>query len=220
MSNRFTERAQRIVLLAQEEAKRLNHDYVGTEHILLGMIALGEGVATVTLNNHGVDLKILRAKVEKAAGLGENVMLLGEIPFTPRAKKVLQLAVDSASETGCQYVGTEHLLLGLMLEGEGLAHRVLSEIGLEYGSVKDDILTLLGKPAPAAPTDPNADMVPPASDEPTLVRVTSLVLILLRNRVPYNDLEVMVEGARSEYGNRQSPLWLACQDLAERLLEK
>jgi ATP-dependent Clp protease ATP-binding subunit ClpC len=91
MSNRFTERAQRVILIAQEEAKRLNHDYVGTEHLLLGLIALGEGVAAQVLANLGVDLRRVRSEVEKIVGTGDNVMLLGEIPFTPRAKKVLEL---------------------------------------------------------------------------------------------------------------------------------
>ncbi len=121
MSNRFTERAQRVILIAQEEAKRLNHDYVGTEHILLGLIALGEGVAAQVLANLGVDLRRVRSEIEKIVGTGDNVMLLGEIPFTPRAKKVLEYAVEEAQHMGHSYVGTEHLLLGLIREEEGVA---------------------------------------------------------------------------------------------------
>src|SRR5947209_17621179 len=121
MSNRFTERAQRVILIAQEEAKRLNHDYVGTEHILLGLIALGEGVAAQVLSNLGVDLRRVRSEIEKIVGTGDKVALLGEIPFTPRAKKGLDLAADGAQTMVHNYVGTQHLLLGVLREEDGVA---------------------------------------------------------------------------------------------------
>ena len=160
MSNRFTERAQRVILIAQEEAKRLNHDYVGTEHILLGLIALGEGVAAQVLANLGVDLRRVRSEIEKIVGTGDNVMLLGEIPFTPRAKKVLEYAVEEAQHMGHSYVGTEHLLLGLIREEEGVAARVLENLGLRLEVVREEVLNLLGEGqsqqqqggAPQAPT--------------------------------------------------------------------
>jgi ATP-dependent Clp protease ATP-binding subunit ClpC len=162
MSNRFTERAQRVILIAQEEAKRLNHDYVGTEHILLGLIALGEGVAAQVLANLGVDLRRVRSEIEKIVGTGDNVMLLGEIPFTPRAKKVLEYAVEEAQHMGHSYVGTEHLLLGLIREEEGVAARVLENLGLRLDVVREEVLNLLGEGqtphqqasggAPATPT--------------------------------------------------------------------
>ncbi len=145
MSNRFTERAQRVILIAQEEAKRLNHDYVGTEHILLGLIALGEGVAAQVLANLGVDLRRVRAEIEKIVGTGDNMMLLGEIPFTPRAKKVLEYAVEEAQHMGHSYVGTEHLLLGLIREEEGVAARVLENLGLRLEGVREEVLNLLGE---------------------------------------------------------------------------
>ena len=145
MSNRFTERAQRVILIAQEEAKRLNHDYVGTEHILLGLIALGEGVAAQVLANLGVDLRRVRAEIEKIVGTGDNVMLLGEIPFTPRAKKVLEYAVEEAQNMGHSYVGTEHLLLGLIREEEGVAARVLENLGLRLDVVREEVISLLGE---------------------------------------------------------------------------
>ncbi|MBL0058353.1 MAG: ATP-dependent Clp protease ATP-binding subunit [Elusimicrobia bacterium] len=145
MSNRFTERAQRVILIAQEEAKRLNHDYVGTEHLLLGLIALGEGVAAQVLANLGVDLRRVRAEIEKIVGTGDNVMLLGEIPFTPRAKKVLELAVEEAQNMGHNYVGTEHLLLGLIREEEGVAARVLENIGVRLDVVREEVISLLGE---------------------------------------------------------------------------
>src|SRR3982750_335997 len=145
MSNRFTERAQRVILIAQEEAKRLNHDYVGTEHILLGLIALGEGVAAQVLANLGVDLRRVRSEIEKIVGTGDNVMLLGEIPFTPRAKKVLEYAVEEAQHMGHSYVGTEHLLLGMIREEEGVAARVLENLGLRLDVVREEVLNLLGE---------------------------------------------------------------------------
>ena len=144
--NRFTERAQKVILIAQEEAKRLNHDYVGTEHILLGLVALGEGVAAQVLSNLGVDLKKVRTEVEKVVGTGDNIMLLGEIPFSPRAKKVLELAVEEAQNMGHYYVGTEHLLLGLLREEEGIAARVLENLGVDIEDVREEILSLLGEP--------------------------------------------------------------------------
>ncbi|MCG3203880.1 MAG: Negative regulator of genetic competence ClpC/MecB [Elusimicrobia bacterium] len=151
MSNRFTERAQRVILIAQEEAKRLNHDYVGTEHLLLGLIALGEGVAAQVLANLGVDLRRVRTEIEKIVGTGDNVMLLGEIPFTPRAKKVLELAVEEAQNMGHNYVGTEHLLLGLIREEEGVAARVLENLGVRLDVVREEVISLLGEGQPHQP---------------------------------------------------------------------
>ncbi len=144
--NRFTERAQKVILIAQEEAKRLNHDYVGTEHILLGLVAIGEGVAAQVLSNLGIDLKKLRNEIEKVVGTGDNIMLLGEIPFSPRAKKVLEFAVEEAQNMGHYYVGTEHILLGLLREEEGIAARVLENIGIDIEDVREEILSLLGEP--------------------------------------------------------------------------
>ncbi len=170
MSNRFTERAQRVILIAQEEAKRLNHDYVGTEHILLGLIALGEGVAAQVLANLGVDLRRVRAEIEKIVGTGDNVMLLGEIPFTPRAKKVLELAVEEAQNMGHSHVGTEHLLLGLIREEEGVAAQVLENLGVRLDIVREEVISLLGEgqPGPAAPTPPARSSGGTKSNTPTL----------------------------------------------------
>ena len=142
--NRFTERAQKVILIAQEEAKRLNHDYVGTEHILLGLIALGEGVSAHVLVNLGTDLHRIRNEIEKVVGTGENVMLLGEIPFSPRAKKVLEFAVEEAATMGHYYVGTEHLLLGILREHEGVASRVLENLGINLEDVREEIISVIG----------------------------------------------------------------------------
>jgi ATP-dependent Clp protease ATP-binding subunit ClpC len=145
MGTRFTERAQRVILIAQEEAKRLNHDYVGTEHILLGLIALGEGVASQVLASLGVDLRKVRAEIEKIVGTGDNMMLLGEIPFTPRAKKVLEYAVEEAQRMSHSYIGTEHILTGLIREEEGVAARVLENLGLKLETVREEVLSILGE---------------------------------------------------------------------------
>lgn len=147
MSSRFTERAQRVILVAEEEAKRLNHDYVGTEHVLLGMIAIGEGVAVQVLSNLGVDLRMIRPEIEKIVGHGDHIMLLDNIPFTPRAKKVLEFAVQEAVDLGYSHVGTEHLLLGLIREEEGMAAQVLSNLGVRLDIVREEILILLGEPS-------------------------------------------------------------------------
>jgi ATP-dependent Clp protease ATP-binding subunit ClpC len=145
MGTRFTDRAQRVILIAQEEAKRLNHDYVGTEHILLGLIALSEGVASQVFQNLGIDLRKVRAEIEKIVGTGDNMMLLGEIPFTPRAKKVLEYAVEEAQHMSHSYIGTEHILLGLIREEEGVAARVLENLGLKLEAVREEVLGILGE---------------------------------------------------------------------------
>jgi len=150
MLNRFTQRAQKAILLAQQEAKRLNHDYLGTEHILLGLVALGEGVAAQVLQDLGIDLKKVRREVEKMVGTGDNILLVGEVPFTPRAKKVLELAVQEAQDMGHNYVGTEHLLLGLIREEEGVAAKVLEGLGASLELVRGQIMNLLGESATEA----------------------------------------------------------------------
>ena len=168
MSNRFTERAQRVILIAQEEAKRLNHDYVRTEHLLLGLIALGEGVAAQVLANLGVDLRRVRNEIEKIVGPGDNVMLLGEIPFTPRAKKVLELAVEEAQNMGHNYVGTEHLLLGLIREEEGVAARVLENLGVRLDVVREEVISLLGEGQPHPTGQQTTPTAKSKSKTPTL----------------------------------------------------
>jgi len=166
MANRFTERAQRVILIAQEEAKRLTHDFVGTEHVLLGLIALGEGVAAQTLAASEVDLRRVRSEIEKIVGTGDTVMLLGEIPFTPRAKKVLEYAVEEAQHMGHQYVGTEHLLLGLLREEEGVAARVLENMGLRLDTIREKVINLLEPPEPitTSPPKPHVKSVPPIGE--------------------------------------------------------
>ncbi len=148
MFNRFTERARKVIVLAKEEARRLNHDYIGTEHLLLGLIREGEGVAAAVLQKLGLDLETIRIEVEKLVQPGPQTQVLGDIPFTPRSKKSLELSAEEARSLGHNYIGTEHLLLGLVKEGEGMAYRVLLNLGLDLDKVRNEVLTLLGSGIP------------------------------------------------------------------------
>ncbi len=143
MFNRFTERAQRAIIQAQNEVKRLGHDYLGTEHLLLGLVILDEGVASLVLANLDLDLKKVQKEIEKVVGSGTNTLLIGEVPFTPRAKKVLELAVEEAQTMGHAYVGTEHILLGLLREGQGVAAKVLTSLGINLERVREEIINVL-----------------------------------------------------------------------------
>jgi ATPases with chaperone activity, ATP-binding subunit len=148
MFGRFTERAQKVVALSQEEARRLGHNVVGTEHILLGLAAEGEGVAARALQNMDISLEKVRSEVEKVIGRGEGVPQ-GQITFTPRAKRVLELAFDEARQLGHTYIGTEHILLGLIREGEGVAAQVLKNLGADLDKVRRQVVELLGGGSPA-----------------------------------------------------------------------
>jgi ATP-dependent Clp protease ATP-binding subunit ClpC len=139
---RFTDRARRVVVLAQEEARMLNHNYIGTEHILLGLIHEGEGVAATALESLGISLKQVRKDVEEAIGQGQSAPT-SHIPFTPRAKKVLELSLREALQLGHNYIGTEHILLGLVREGEGVGARVLQKLGADLNRVRQQVLELL-----------------------------------------------------------------------------
>ena len=153
MFERFTDRARRVVVLAQEEARMLNHNYIGTEHILLGLIHEGEGVAAKGLESLGISLEAVRAQVEEIIGQGQQAPS-GHIPFTPRAKKVLELSLREALQLGHNYIGTEHILLGLIREGEGVAAQVLVKLGADLSRVRQQVIQLLsgyqGKEAVAA----------------------------------------------------------------------
>jgi ATP-dependent Clp protease ATP-binding subunit ClpC len=144
MFERFTERARRVLGLAQEEAKRLGHDYVGTEHILLGLVREGEGVAAEVLGNLGISLDSIRIEVEKLAPKGSEMLTYGDIPFTPHAKRVLELAVEEARRLGHNYIGTEHLLLGLIREGESIGAKALISLGVNLDTVREEVIKLLG----------------------------------------------------------------------------
>ncbi len=151
MFERFTEKAIKVIMLAQEEARRLGHNFVGTEQVLLGLIGEGTGVASKTLKSMGITLKDARAEVEKIIGRGSGFVAV-EIPFTPRAKRVLELSWDEARQLGHNYIGTEHLLLGLIREGEGVAARVLENLGVDLNKLRSNVIKMLGESKPAAQT--------------------------------------------------------------------
>jgi ATP-dependent Clp protease ATP-binding subunit ClpC len=156
MLNRFTERARKVLLLAKEEAKRFNHDYIGTEHILLGLIREGEGVAAVVLQKIGLSLQQIRLEIEKIVKPGPSTIISGDIPFTPKAKKAIELSGEEARALGHNYIGTEHILLGLIKEGEGAASEVLLNLGLDLDNVRKEIVELLGSATPGFTGGPAA----------------------------------------------------------------
>jgi hypothetical protein len=209
MFERFTDRARRVVVLAQEEARLLNHNYIGTEHLLLGLIHEREGVAARALTGLGISLEAVRARVEEIIGQGQSAPT-GHIPFTPRAKKVLELSLREALQLSHNYIGTEHILLGLIREGEGVAAQVLVKLGGSLDRVRQQVVRLLAEGGIAA------EQVPPLGevrlsqqavtagfaggpgvyleqDRPELVRVLPLartVLHHLGHRVVLMSLEV------------------------------
>ena len=168
MFERFTDRARRVVVLAQEEARMLNHNYIGTEHILLGLIHEGEGVAAKALESMDISLEAVRAQVEEIIGQGQQAPS-GHIPFTPRAKKVLELSLREALQLGHNYIGTEHILLGLIREGEGVAAQVLVKLGADLNRVRQQVIQLLSGYQGKEPQQQGAG---PAEGTPS----TSLVL--------------------------------------------
>jgi len=138
---RFTDRARRVVVLAQEEARLLNHNYIGTEHVLLGMLHEGEAIAARVLESRDISLEAARARVEEIAGQGSSSPS-GHIPFTPRAKKALEHALREALQLGDHFIGTEHLLLGLLREGRGVAIQVLEQLGADLGQVREQVIEM------------------------------------------------------------------------------
>ncbi|MGH8860951.1 MAG: Clp protease N-terminal domain-containing protein, partial [Jatrophihabitantaceae bacterium] len=162
MFERFTDRARRVVVLAQEEARMLNHNYIGTEHILLGLIHEGEGVAAKALESLGISLDAVRQQVEEIIGQGQQAPS-GHIPFTPRAKKVLELSLREALQLGHNYICTEHILLGLIREGEGVAAKALESLGISLEAVRQQVEEIIGQgqqaPSGHIPFTPRAKKV-------------------------------------------------------------
>ena len=156
--DKFTDRARKVLTLAQDEAQRFNHNYIGTEHLLLGLVREGEGVAARVLENMNVELAKVRTAVEFIIGRGDRPVV-GEVGLTPRAKRVIELAIDEARRLGHNYIGTEHLLLGLVREGEGIAAGVLESLGVNLDKVRHEVIRVLsqssargpGQPRPSAP---------------------------------------------------------------------
>ncbi|OKH37534.1 ATP-dependent Clp protease ATP-binding subunit ClpC [[Phormidium ambiguum] IAM M-71] len=164
MFERFTEKAIKVIMLAQEEARRLGHNFVGTEQILLGLIGEGTGVAAKVLKSMGVNLKDARIEVEKIIGRGSGFVAV-EIPFTPRAKRVLELSLEEARQLGHNYIGTEHLLLGLIREGEGVAARVLENLGVDLSKVRTQVIRMLGENTEVTPGATQGRTKTPTLDE-------------------------------------------------------
>jgi ATP-dependent Clp protease ATP-binding subunit ClpC len=162
MFERFTDRARRVVVLAQEEARMLNHNYIGTEHILLGLIHEGEGVAAKALESLGISLDAVRQQVEEIIGQGQQAPS-GHIPFTPRAKKVLELSLREALQLGHNYIGTEHILLGLIREGEGVAAQVLVKLGADLNKVRQQVIQLLNGYQSKEPAGTTSEAAPSTS---------------------------------------------------------
>jgi len=175
---RFTDRARRVVVLAQEEARLLNHNYIGTEHILLGLIHEGEGVAAKALESLGISLEAVRSQVEEIIGQGGSSPS-GHIPFTPRAKKVLELSLREALQLGHNYIGTEHILLGLIREGEGVAAQVLVKLGADLSRVRQQVIQLLSgySGAGSQETESRATQTDPslATDQRRIVAIEALL---------------------------------------------
>src|SRR3954447_19364547 len=154
MFERFTDRARRVVVLAQEEARMLSHNYIGTEHILLGLIREGDGVAAKALESLGISLESVREKVEETIGPASPGKVGSQNPFTPRAKKVLELSLREALQLGHNYIGTEHMLLGLVREGDGVAAQLLSKLGVQRDAVRQQVIQLLAGHPDRDPTEP------------------------------------------------------------------
>jgi ATP-dependent Clp protease ATP-binding subunit ClpA len=162
---RFTERAQQAVNLAQDEARALKHNYLGTEHILLGLLREDEGLAARVLESFDITVEEVRAQVARIVGQGDEVMR-GQIPFTPRAKKVLELAVRESLSLGHNYIGTEHILLGIVRENEGVAARILLDFDADAATIRDKIIRMLSGPARTRRSSPRPDRDDPKRPAP------------------------------------------------------
>ena len=166
MNYNFTDRVRKVLAMAREEAIRLQHDYVGTEHILLGLIREGEGVAAAVLTNLSVDLDAVHEGVEESVRKGKATIALGELPYTSRAKKVLEFAMAEAREMNHSYVGTEHLLLGLLREEKGIAAQVLNSLGITLEEARSETLKVLGSDVTPGEPPGIGGVVPGAGGSP------------------------------------------------------
>jgi ATP-dependent Clp protease ATP-binding subunit ClpA len=202
MYERFTDRARRVMQLANEEAQRFNHEYIGTEHILLGLVKENSGVAANVLKNLDVDLVKVRREVVKIIQAGPHAIQLGRMPQTPRAKKVIEYAIEEARKLNHNYVGTEHLLLGLLREDEGVASQVLMNLGLRLEDVRAEVRRLLGQlPTECSPddesltsTDPDVRIDVPAKETDKSTRIGVAIAAFDQIITVLNDMK---EGAVS-----------------------
>src|SRR5438309_7012266 len=168
MYERFTDRARKVMQLANQEAQRFNHEYIGTEHILLGLVKEGTGVAANVLKNLDIDLRKIRLEVEKIVQAGPDMVTMGKLPQTPRAKKVIEYSVEEARQLNHNYVGTEHLLLGLLREQEGVGAQVLMNLGLSLEVVREEVLNLLGHNTPSGESEGHPPSIFSGSKTPAL----------------------------------------------------
>jgi Clp amino terminal domain, pathogenicity island component len=236
MFERFTDRARRVVVLAQEEARHLDHNYIGTEHILLGLIHEGEGVAAEALERMGVSLEAVRAEVERIIGRGSETPS-GPIPFTPRAKKVLELSLREALQLGHNYIGSEHILLGLIREGDSVAAEVLIGLGADLGRVRQQVTEILAvrgeQPSPrvfgsaATPLagvrarergagPPKLVRIVPIGQEVEIAKGHRLVLLSLEIWSDWIDLRVglvVAEGLPPSLGPARDDAWSLADNL-------
>ena len=171
MYEQFTDRSRKIMMLANQEAQRFNHEYVGTEHLLLGLVKEGTGIAAHVLGNMGIDLRKIRLEVEKLVQSGPDMVVMGKLPQTPRAKKVIEYAMEEARNMGDNHVGTEHILLGLVRENEGVAAAVLINLGITLESVREGVVNLLDKDGRRV-EEPQSKPL----DQGTLIRVKELLI--------------------------------------------
>jgi len=172
MYERLTDRARKVMALANQEAQRFNHEYIGTEHILLGLVKEGSGVGANVLKNLGIDLRKVRLEVEKLVKSGPEMVTMGKLPQTPRAKKVVEYAIEEARNLNHNYVGTEHLLLGLLREQDGVAAQVLLNLGLKLDDVREEVL---GPPRARLPRlRPSRAAAPPARARPPRSTVSDM----------------------------------------------
>jgi ATP-dependent Clp protease ATP-binding subunit ClpC len=170
---RFTERARQVVVLAQDEARELKHNYIGTEHLLLGLLREQEGIAARVLESLDVTVEEVRARTTRLVGQGDEEIVTGQIPFTPRAKKVLELALREALSLKHSYIGPEHILLGLARENDGVAARILLDLGADAETIREQTIAMLGGPAARIQPDPGGLWTSPG---PLARRTPSLLL--------------------------------------------
>lgn len=198
MYERFTDRARKVMQLANQEAQRFNHEYIGTEHILLGLIKEGSGVAAVALKNLNIDLRKIRLEVEKLVFSGPDQVQMGKLPHTPRSKKVIECSIEAARERGDNYVGTEHILIGLLREGEGVACQVLTNLGVFEDALKE-VLVLLGDKESVSPLPfkmPTKTPIIEGAIEQAIANQDFEVAAALKQEVT----ELKQEAASSKYG--------------------
>jgi Clp amino terminal domain, pathogenicity island component len=217
--DKFTERARNVMNLAQEEAQRFNHNYIGTEHLLLGLVREGDGVAAKVLSNLDVDLNKVRASVEHIIGRGDRVVL-GDIGLTPRSKKVIELAVDEARRMNHRYIGTEHILLGLVREGEGIAAGVLESLGVNLEKVRTQTIQVLSQPTRSPATAEEAEPPEPAAPQPSAGSKSNVVSCRLDDR-SLEALDTLVEsGVRTTRSDAAAWLIAAGIDSHKALFDR